>query len=62
MSMKKKKKKLFPGKNKVLGEKMSLTASLPTTNLYGLGGDNIGLRGQEVLPKVLSHVLSSNGT
>ena len=41
---------------------MSLTASLPTTNLYGLGGDNIGLRGQEVLPKVLSHVLSSNGT
>jgi len=40
---------------------MSLTATLSTTNLYGLDVDDIGLRGQVVLPNLLSHVLSSNG-
>jgi hypothetical protein len=40
------KKKMLSRKNKVLGEKMSLTATLSTTNLYGLGADDIGLLGQ----------------
>jgi len=43
-------------------KKMSLTATLSTTNLYGLGVDDFGLRGQVALSNLLSHVLSSNST
>jgi len=46
--------KMLSGKNKVLGEKCFLQPHYPPQISYGLGMDDIGLRGQVALPNLLS--------